>query len=130
MDIDITGVMLPELVKEVYNLSSPQGLGALHFKEGGLTNEEVNEVLDTPKYSNIVVSMDYIKGRACKMAVYKKDDSVYIRYPWFDHTHEDFVALLKAVWPEGKPFPELEHLTHNPSCNCTQCRDKRTEGGE
>lgn len=130
MKVDITGVMLPEFVKEVYNKSGAQGLGVLHYTPKGLSNDEVNEILDAPSFGSAILSMDYIKGRACKMTVFKEEDSMYINYPWFDHTHEDFVALLKAVWPEGKPFPVLEHDPHGVSCNCVECRNKRSEGGE
>lgn len=127
MKVDITGVMLPEFVKEVYNHSGPQGLGMLHFTSEGLSNEEVNEILDATWFGSVILHLDYIKGRACKMTVYKENDCIYIGYPWFDHTHEDFVSLLKAVWPEGKPFPAFPHGTHNISCNCVVCRDKRRE---
>lgn len=127
MKVDITGVMLPEFVKEVYNKSGPQGLGVLHFTPKELSNEEVNEILDATRFGSAVLSMDYIKGRACKMTVSKEDDSIYIDYPWFDHTHSDFVDLLKAVWPEGKPFPVLVQDPHGISCNCIECRSKRKE---
>lgn len=129
MKVDITGVMLPEFVKEAYNKSGAQGLGVLHYTSKGLSNSEVNEILDAPSFGSVVLSMDYVKGRACKMSVFKEGDSIYVNYPWFDHTHEDFIALLKAVWPEGKPFPVLVQDPHGISCNCIECRNKR-EGGE
>ena len=130
MKVDITGVMLPEFVKEVYNRSGAQGLGVLHYTTDELSNDEVNKILDATRFGSVVLSLDYIKGRACKMTVFKKDDALYVNYPWFDHTHEDFVGLLKTVWPRGKPFPVLEHDLHNPSCNYIECRNKRAEGGD
>ncbi len=130
MKVDITGVMLPKFVKEVYIRSGAQGLGVLHYKPEGLTNDEVNEILDVTQFGSTILSLDYIHGRACKMTVFKENDGIYINYPWYDHTHEAFVGLLKAVWPKGKPFPVLKPNPHNPSCNCIECRNKRAEGGE
>ena len=127
MKVDITGVMLPEFVKAVYNISGPQGLGILHYTPEELTNDEVNEVLDATWFGSVALNMDYVKGRACKMVVFKDEDSIYINYPWFDHTHEDFVSLLRAVWPKSKPFPVIKHDEHGPTCNCAECRSKRKE---
>jgi hypothetical protein len=125
MNVDITGVMLPEFVKKVYEMSSPQGLGVLHYRPEGLTNDEVNEILDASAGDKrICLSMDYVSGRACKMTVFKDEDSIFIRFPWFDHTNEQFIELLRTVWPKGKPFPVFEHDEHNPSCNCMQCRNR------
>ena len=46
MNLDVTFVDPIKFVKEVYKLSVPQGLGFLHFEEGGLTNLEAQEILD------------------------------------------------------------------------------------
>ena len=71
MDIDITGIDLIKFVKEVYRLSIPAGLGRLHFKEGGLTDEEAEEILGVWKDDKqFALDMDYVRGRACKMTIF------------------------------------------------------------
>ena len=126
MEIDITGIDLIQFVKEVYKLSIPAGLGRLHFKEGGLTDEEAEEILSVwesdPKFC---LDMDYVKGRACKMTVFRNKDKLYTRSPWFDHTDMRLAMLLNTVWPEDKPFPELKAEEHGIACNCMHCQIKR-----
>lgn len=126
MEINITGVNLIEFVKEVYRLSVPAGLGWLHFTEEELTNEEAREILDLWKNDKqFALDMDYIKGRACKMTVFKKENKLYICSPWFDHTDMQLKKLLKIVWPKSKPFPEMKKEEHGISCNCVLCQNKR-----
>jgi hypothetical protein len=67
--IDITDVNLVELVKKVYELSVPQGMGFLHFTPEPLTDEEAATLID-PKYG---IRMDYVKGRGCKFFAKYKD---------------------------------------------------------
>lgn len=94
MPINITGVDLKKFVKEVYNLSQPQGLGILHYREGGLTDEEAESILaeGTPHHP---VDMDYVHGRACKMVVFNNDDKLTIPDRWYDHTDNQLIELLK-----------------------------------
>lgn len=125
MEIDITGVDPIKFIKEVYNLSVPQGLGFLHFEQGELTDDESRELLKVcEKDKQFYLYMDYIKGRACKMTVFRKEDKLFIRIPWFDHTDIQLKNLLKAVWPKDKPFPKLKR-EHGVSCNCSNCQNKR-----
>lgn len=124
MEIDVTKVDPIKFVKEVYNLSVPQGLGFLHFEEGGLTDKEVEAILERgEKDKRIRLSMDYVKGRACKMTVFKDGDRLFFRAPWYDHTDRQLEELL--VKTLGKTLPELEK--HNPCCNCRECRKERGE---
>lgn len=126
MEIDITGIDLIKFVKEVYKLSIPVGLGRLHFKEGSLTNEEAEEILDIWKNDKqFSLDMDYIKGRACKMTVFKDRNRIYIRSPWHDHTDMRLAKLLKMVWPKDKLFPELKAEEHGIACHCIHCQIKR-----
>ena len=126
MKIDITGINLIKFVKEVYKLSIPAGLGQLHFKEGGLTDEEAEKILglwkSDPKF---FLDMDYVKGRVCKMTIFRDRNSIYIRSPWHDHTDMRLTMLLNAIWPEDKPFPELKAEEHGIACNCMHCQIKR-----
>lgn len=87
--IEITGVDLVKFIKKVYDLSVPQGMGYLHFKEGPLSDDEAQALIDRKEYGgHIKVSLDYVRGRACKMTVFKDGDRLWIPSRWFDH--QDF----------------------------------------
>jgi len=127
--INITGVDLIKFVKEVYELSMPQGLGFLHYKAGGLTDEEAKQFIisKVPEHcypKNIVVDMDYVKGRACKMIVFKENDKLYIRSSWYDHMDEQLRELLISTLPDYKKLPKICN-EHGISCNCLDCQLKR-----
>ena len=118
--IDITGVNLVVFVKKVYELSVPQGLGVLHFKEGGLSDEEAKAIVSRGQ-----INMDYVHGRACKMNVFFKEGKWYISDRWYDHTNEQLRELLLSTFPKDKPLSvgfEKEHIV---SCNCAECQKKR-----
>lgn len=126
MEINITGINLIEFVKGVYRLSVPAGLGWLHFTKGELTDEEAKEILNIwKKDKQFALEMDYIKGRACKMNVFRKGKNLYIRFPWYDHTDIQLKKLLKAVWPKDRLFPELKAEEHGISCHCVHCQNER-----
>ena len=44
--IEITGIDLVEFTKKVYEFSSPQGMGFLHFTPNPLTTEDANQFID------------------------------------------------------------------------------------
>ena len=94
--IEVTGVDLKELVKAAYDLSKPQGLGFLHFEEGGLSDEEAEKyITDHPRFA---VMMDYVKGRACKLDVFKDSEGrLFIQGSWFDHSEAQLAELLKRI---------------------------------
>ncbi len=127
--MDITEIDLIKFIKEVYRLSVPAGLGRLHFTEGELTDEEAKEILDIWKDDKqFALDMDYIRGRACKMTIFRKDregKEIFIRSPWYDHTDTQLKKLLKAIWPEDRPFPELKAEEHGIACHCVHCQSKR-----
>ncbi len=87
--INISHVDMSKFVREVYNLSSPRGMGFLHFKEDGLSDEDVAAIIARG------VRMDYVHGRACKMTVVKRPDGLFIQPKWYDHHIEDLKELLK-----------------------------------
>ena len=93
--IDITGSDLKEVVKSAYDLSSPQGLGILHFKEGSLTNEEAESFIKP--HGNIALSLDYVNGRACKLTVWQDEEKLYIRDQWFDHSEDQLLQLIERI---------------------------------
>jgi len=90
--IEITGTDMVKFVKKVYDLSSPLGLGLLHFRDEPLSDEDAEEIVNSP----CGVTMDYVHGRACKMRVTEKDGKLYIPDTWFDHSDTDLEQLLEV----------------------------------
>jgi hypothetical protein len=121
--IDITNVDLIKFVKRVYELSLPQGLGFLHYKTGGLTDEEAKSFI-IPSPNSIAINMDYVKGRACKMVVWREGTTLYIRNSWYDHMDEQLRELLISTLPTYKELPKI-NTEHSISCNCLDCQSKR-----
>lgn len=120
--IDITGVDLKMFVKKVYELSMPQGLGFLHYQEGGLTDGEA-ETLLAHSDDRIAIDMDYVKGRACKMIVFRENGKLFIRNSWYDHTDDQLRELLLATLPKDIGFPAgAIDKEHGVACNCGDCR--------
>ncbi len=96
--IEITGVDLVKFVQKVYELSNPQGLGFLHYQEGQLEIEEAERIIDIWKNDErMALGMDYIRGRSCKMDVWKDDNKLWIQNDWYDHTKMELSELLKEV---------------------------------
>jgi hypothetical protein len=115
--IDITGVDLVKFAQKVYELSSPQGLGFMHFTPEPLSDEEAKELVDLNKDSKYPLSMDYVYGRACKMTVFAEEGKLEIHDSWYDHTDKQFKDLLSEFGIK------LDlHKKHSPACNCIDCR--------
>jgi hypothetical protein len=94
--IDITGTDLRKFIAKAYELSQPQGMGFLHFKEGPLDDESIDKILNV-KNEFCVCGMDYVHGRSIKMAVYSKGDRLLIGGPgWYDHSDYQLEELLSA----------------------------------
>jgi len=95
--IDITGSNLVDVVRAAYDLSSPQGLGFIHFEAGGgLTDDEVDSLIITDN-DRIAVSLDYVKGRACKLTVFKDEDKLFIDNCWYDHSESALLELVDRI---------------------------------
>ena len=94
--IDITGADLREVARAVYEMSAPQGLGFLHYQEGGLDDEDIDSLL-RDENNRIALSMDYVHGRACKFTVFREDGRLYIRNRWYDHTPAALEEFLKRI---------------------------------
>lgn len=116
--IDITGVDLKALVKKVYELSSPQGMGFLHFEVEPLSDEEALSLIDDKRG----IEMDYIKGRACKFSAKYRDGKLVISDSWYDHSGAQFQELLNAF---GLKVPGKKE--HGCACNCADCREIRAK---
>lgn len=93
--IDITGTDLVKLAQAAYELSRPQGMGFLHYQEGGLTDEEAASLVR--EGDRFPLDMDYVKGRSCKLRVINDKERLYIHGSWYDHSEQDLKDLLKAV---------------------------------
>lgn len=116
--IDITGIDLVEFAKKVYELSSPQGMGILHFTPQPLTNEEAKACLqDDTSYP---LSMDYVKGRTCKMDVRREKGKLTIPDTWYDHTDRIYKELLNHFNIQVSTGKE-----HGCACNCIDCQSKK-----
>ena len=90
------------LVKAAYNMSSPVGMGRFRFNSAPMTDSEAQAIIDmsNPK---IVVSMDYVKGRQCKFAIFKIRGRFFIDDSWYDHSKWEYAILLNSV---GVPLPQ------------------------
>ena len=96
--IDVTGVDLVKFVQEVYNLSKPQGMGLIHFTPEPLSDSDAAQVIEqSTNNDSIELSLDYVKGRACKMVIFKDGDKRYIQDTWFDHGSGLLEQLLKNI---------------------------------
>lgn len=104
-DIDVTGVDLIAAVKGAYALSQPQGLGFLHFQPGGLSDEEAQEIVERGKRFG-GVSMDYVKGRACKFHIREKDGRLLTPPKWYDHSDGQHDELLTSLGIEQSVIDE------------------------
>jgi len=113
--IDITDVNLVEFAQKVYELSSPQGMGFLHYTDKPLTKEEAQSLID--EHGHWALNMDYVKGRACKMTVGRKDGRLLISNSWYDHTDRIFQQLLNHFGIEAPKITD-----HGCACNCIDCQ--------
>lgn len=100
--IDITGCDLIALVKKAYALSSPQGLGFLHYREGELSDDEAKSVIEQTANARYAASLDYVLGRSVKLRVLKDGDRMMIYKSWYDHSEYQLRELLASI---GKELP-------------------------
>lgn len=117
--IDVTGVNTVELVKKAYELSRPQGMGMMHFDPTPLTDKEAKSLIA----KDGSISLDYVRGRACKFNVSNQDGKLSMRSPWYDHTDQHLVDLLAHVGITYKPGSD----EHGCACNCDTCRVKQSK---
>lgn len=106
--VDFTGCSRLDLVKWAYELSAPKGLGFLAHESGPLPEVDALEIIGRyPDDHSVVLSMDYVKGRAVKFNLMRRDiysaeflpDGVewYAMANWFDHSDEAMEALYEEV---------------------------------
>ena len=88
---------LDDVIRAAYDLSAPQGLGFLHAKAGEL-DEATMERIKGSGYGGCVASMDYVHGRAVKLAIFRDGENLYIPADrWYDHSIESLQELAKRA---------------------------------
>lgn len=101
--IDVTEADPVALVQAAYDLSAPIGLGLAHYLPGALSAEDAQAIL-TPepdeagfrRRGDVVVSMDYVRGRCCKFTIFRDDEGRrWIAKHWRDHSRDDLQELLR-----------------------------------
>ncbi len=90
---------LAAVIRGAYELSGPQGLGILHYRDGTLSDEEVAAIIARESHVGsgpIVAGMDYVNGRSVKMHVRKepKTGDYYVKRDWYDHGRAALEELL------------------------------------
>lgn len=109
--IEIPSDKLRDAIKLAYAMSAPQGLGFLHYKDGGLDEATVDAIIDREKRGTIAASMDYVNGRSCKFTVYRDGTydepgkRLFVNPSWYDHGDlalEDLLTELGVEDAAGK----------------------------
>jgi hypothetical protein len=100
--VEIPADKLRDAVKQAYALSSPQGLGFVHYREGELSDEDVDAILSRGDERR-AASMDYVRGRSCKFHVFRDGERLFIRPSWYDHSDWHTEQLLKSLGIENGP---------------------------
>lgn len=96
--ICVDAAKIDDIIKEAYNLSRPQGMGYLHFKDGELPDDELQHIKETIRHQGTTyLSMDYILGRAVKLTIYQELSHFYIQNSWYDHSEDDLQELLNRI---------------------------------
>jgi hypothetical protein len=94
--IKVDKLDMVKFVRDVYALSSPQGLGFFHFKDGDLSEQEAKEMVDNySEDKRIAISLDYINGRSCKMTIFRSETGYDLPDSWYDHSESQYNELLK-----------------------------------
>lgn len=107
---------LPDFIRAVYAASSPLGMGYIHAVDGPLADADLEVILREGGYDDLMpgkvpsstigagaqrkrtIYMDYVRGRACKMSVYRLSDGrMFIFDDWYDHSRSQLRELVKSV---------------------------------
>lgn len=98
--LELENIDMRKFISAVYELSVPQGLGFLHAEPGGLDKDTLDLFEKEYRYNAnsgvaCVLSIDYLRGRACKMSVWQENGKLYIHPRWFDHSPVQLAKLLE-----------------------------------
>ena len=102
--IDVTDIDPRLLIQTAYMGSRPQGLGFLHHKPGGLSEDELSAIMERSEnaasdYNRGSIHIDYLNGRSMKFNVRfdRKTGRRYIDLDWYDHGRSATEHLLREV---------------------------------
>lgn len=98
---------LDAVIRAAYELSSPQGLGFLHYTPEPMDDATLADIKSRPGYS-CRASMDYVNGRSVKLGIHGSGDMLYISADrWYDHSEKDLRELAsRAQLGEPVDIPE------------------------
>lgn len=91
--IEIPKDKLPDLVKAVYAISIPVGMGLMQYQPGPISEETLADILN----HRSGIYMDYVHGRQCKFRVKEVQGHYFISKHWPDHTSADLQQVLKEI---------------------------------
>lgn len=94
--IDVTGVDLQEMIRKAYELSKPFGLGYIHYKEGPLTELEL-EMIWSKCQTKSGIYIDYLVGRSMKFRILRHGERDYFYLDWYDHNRDLTGLLLRRL---------------------------------
>lgn len=97
--IEIPEDKIPAAVEAAYDLSTPAGMGFVHFKPGPLDEGTRNSLIRS-KDLPLTVYMDYVHGRQCKFQICQHEGRFYTHCMWYDHSQEQLVELLNRIGVE------------------------------
>jgi hypothetical protein len=104
---------LVKFAQDAYELSTPQGMGFLHAKAGGLDEGEAQAIVERFKDDNhCALALDYVHGRACKMTVRKGEEGYELPDSWYDHTNAQYSDLLSRHGIEYKTEEKEKKASH------------------
>ena len=95
--IEVTELDPRLLVQVAYSGSRPQGLGFLHARPGGLSENTLNEIMAVAEENGGQVYLDYLHGRSMKFYILKDKEmgKSYIELDWYDHGVEATKRLVR-----------------------------------
>ena len=96
--LDVTGIDLIKFAQDAYELTPLTGkasmLGAK--RNGKLSKEDAEKLVEQYKDDGeIALRMDKVKGKDCRMTIYRDGSSLLIDSIWTGHTTEDLKDLLE-----------------------------------
>lgn len=108
MKVFVKDEHLVKLVKAVYDNSRPQGLGFILFDPKPLEDNHACKLISTDKTA---ISLDYLRGRACKFEALRIQRDVmrdgvmvsesgvtcFANMRWYDHIAAEIDEVLKSV---------------------------------
>lgn len=97
---DVTGIDPRLIIQVAYSGSRPQGLGYLHSKPGGLTEADLNEIMErSEKWGRGSIDIDYLNGRSMKFHIHRDVDTgrMYFNLDWYDHGREATEWLVREI---------------------------------